>query len=78
MLGLVSRHTLTKRIFSRIQNSSREYFNSSHHKSASEQDYYKIIAENNIVACYKFRMEIKMGDEYETIYKYGRGISRKY
>jgi hypothetical protein len=75
LLGLVPRHKLTKRLFSRIRNSTREYFNSSHHKP-SEQGYYKIIAENNIVACYKCRMEIRMGDEYET--NWGGSISRKY
>ena len=72
------RHKLTKRIFSRIQNSTRDYFDSSHHRSPSEKEYFKIIAENQIVACYKCRMEIKIGQEYVTNHKYGRGTSRKY
>jgi hypothetical protein len=72
------RHKLTKRIFSRIQNSTRDYFYSSHHKSSSEKEYFKIIAENQIVACYKCRIEIKIGEEYEINHKYGRGNSRKY
>jgi len=76
LLGLVPRHKLTKRLFSRIRNSIGEYSDSSYRKSRSEQDYFKIIAENNIVACYKCRMEIRMGDEYET--NWGGSISRKY
>ena len=72
------RHKLTKRIFSRIQNSTRDYFDSSHHRSPSEKEYFKIIAENQIVACYKCRMEIKIGEEYETNHKYGRGNRCKY
>jgi hypothetical protein len=75
LLGLVPRHKLSKRLFSRIRNSTREYFDS-YQKSAIEQDYFKSIAENNIVACYKCRREIRMGDEYET--NWGGSISRKY
>ena len=37
-----------------------------------------MIAEKQIVACYKCRIEIKIGEEYETTFKYGRGNSRKY
>lgn len=72
------RHKLTKRIFTRIQNSIREYFDSSHNKSPSEAEYFRIIAENKIVACYKCQMEIKIGEEYVTNHKYGHGIRRKY
>ena len=71
------RHKLTKRVFTRIQNSIREYFDSSNHKSPSEAEYFKI-AENQIVACYKCQMEIEIGEEYVTKHKYGRGIRRKY
>jgi hypothetical protein len=72
------RHKLTKRIFSRIQNSTRDYFDSSYHKSPSELEYFKMISEKKIIACYKCRLEIKMGEEYETNHKYGHGNSRKY
>ena len=72
------RHKLTKRIFSRIQNSARQYFDSSYHKSPSENEYFKIIAENQIVVCYKCGKEIRIGDEYEASHKYGHGNSRKY
>ena len=53
------RHKLTKRIFSRIQNSTRDYFDSSYHKSPSELEYFKMISEKKIIACYKCRLEIK-------------------
>jgi hypothetical protein len=66
-------HKLTQRIFSRIQNSTRDYFDSTNHKSQTEADYFKMIAEKQIVACYKCRIEIKIGEEYETTHKYGRG-----
>ena len=72
------RHKLTKRIFSRIQNSTRKYFDTAYHKSPSENEYFKIISENQIVVCYKCRMEIPIGEEYVTNHKYGGGISRKY
>jgi hypothetical protein len=75
---LMPRHKLTKRIFSRIQNSTRDYFDSSYHKSATEIKYFKIIAENQIIVCYRCLGEIKMGHEYVTNHKYGRGTSRKY
>ena len=75
--GLMS-HKLTQRIFSRIQNSTRDYFDSTYHKSQTEAEYFKMIAEKQIVACYKCRTEIKIGEEYETTHKYGRGNSRKY
>ena len=74
----MARHKLNERTFSRIQNSIREYFSSSYHKSPSEQEYFKIIVEKQIVACYKCRTEIKIGEDYETNHKFGRGISRKY
>lgn len=76
--SLMPRHRLTKRIFSRIQNSTREYFDSPYHKSASEIKYFKIMAENQIVVCYKCLVEIKIGEDYGTNHKYGRGTSRKY
>ena len=72
------RHKLTKQIFSRIQNSINEYFDSSHHKSPSEQEYFQMIVEKKIVACFKCRAEIRIGDEYETNHKFGRGNSRRY
>ena len=53
------RHKLTKRIFSRIQNSTRDYFDSSYHKSPSETEYFKIIAENQIVACLNAEWKLK-------------------
>ena len=75
----MSRPRLTKRTFSRIQNSIRNYFDSSDHKFQSEEEeYFRIIAENKIVACYKCQMEIKIGEEYVTSHKYGRGTRRKY
>jgi len=72
------RHKLTKQIFSRILNSSREYFDSSYHQSASEQVYFKLISEKHIVVCFKCRKEIRIGEEYETNHKFGRGNSRRY
>jgi 5'(3')-deoxyribonucleotidase len=71
-------HKLTQRIFSRIQNSTRDYFDSTYHKSQSETEYFTMISEKQIVACYKCRIEIKIGEEYETNHKYGRGNRRKY
>ena len=66
-------HKLTQRNFSRIQNSTRDYFDSTYHKSQSETEYFTMISEKQIVACYKCRIEIKIGEEYETNHKYGRG-----
>ncbi len=71
-------HKLTQRILSRILNSTHDYFDSDSHKSQTETEYFKMIAEKQIVTCYKCRMEIKMGEEYETNHKYGRGNRRKY
>lgn len=77
-LSRMRRRKSTGRTFSRIQNSTRDYFDSSYHKSASEKEYFKMITEKKIVACYKCRMEIRIGEDYETNHKYGRGNSRKY
>ena len=55
-------HKLTQRIFSRIQNSTRDYFDSTYRKSQSDTDYFKMISEKQIVACYKCRIEIKIGE----------------
>ena len=71
-------HKLTQRIFSRIQNSTRDYFDSTYRKSQTDTDYFKMISEKQIVARYKCRIEIKIGEGYETNHKYGRGNSRKY
>lgn len=71
-------HKLTLRISSRIQNSMRYYFDSTYHKSQTETEYFRMITEKRIIVCYKCRMEIKIGEEYETNHKYGRGNSRKY
>lgn len=71
-------HKLTTRIYSRIINSARGYCDSNHHKSRTETEYFRLLTEKQILACYKCRMEIKIGEEYETNHKYGRGNSRKY
>ena len=71
-------HKLTTRIHSRIINSARGYFDSNHHKSQKDIEYFKMISEKKIVPCFKCQMEIKIGEEYETNHKYGRGNSRKY
>ena len=71
-------HKLTHRIFSRIQNSTCDYFDLIYHKSQTEREYFKMISEKQIVPCYKCGMEIKIGEECETNHKYGRGNSRKY
>lgn len=71
-------HKLTPRIYSRILNSARGYFDSSHHKTKTEIEYFRLFTQKGIIACYRCGIEIRIGEEYETNHKYGRGNSRKY
>ena len=71
-------HKLTPRAFSRIMNSARGYFDSSHHKTQTEIEYFRLFTQKRIIACYKCGIEIRIGEEYEANHKYGRGNSRKY
>ena len=71
-------HELTPPARSRILKSVLDYLDSRYQKSHIEMEYFKLIAENKIVVCYKCGKEIKIGAEYENSGKYGRSNSRKY
>lgn len=71
-------HKLTPRIYSRIINSARGYFDSNYHKSKKDIEYFRLITQKKIIASYRCGMEIKIGEDYETNNKYGHGNSRKY
>lgn len=71
-------HKLTPPTRSRILKSALAHHDSNYHKSQTEAEYFKLISEKKIVVCYKCRLEIKVGTDYEKSSKYGLSNSRKY
>ncbi|HZA69091.1 MAG TPA: hypothetical protein VE548_05270 [Nitrososphaeraceae archaeon] len=72
------RHKLSPPARSRILKSALDYLSSNYHKSETEVEYFELMTEKKIVVCYKCKIEIEIGAEYENSRKYGKSNSRKY